>query len=75
MSQELNEDLALLEELKKGGDWLKEARTWIQWHVVGGDMLTWSSPQPVTIPFFKLEEFALSVAMAAIKAERRHKSC
>lgn len=57
-------------ELSNGGEWLGAARSWMQSNVPRGDTLTWSSGEPVTLPFCKLEELALRVAVAAVDAER-----
>ena len=64
--------IAVYEELKKGGKWLGAARTWMQSNVRGGDVLTWGSSEMVSIPFCKLEELALQVAVAAVEEERRN---
>ena len=57
-------------ELKRGGEWLLKARTWMQSNIKDGDTLHWGSSQDVSIPFNKLEEFALIVAIAAVQADR-----
>ena len=62
--------LEILGELHKGGEWLCAARRWMQSNVRNGDMLTWGSGEPVTIPFWKLEELALRVAVAAVAEDR-----
>jgi hypothetical protein len=58
-------------EIAKGGDWLRAARTWMQSNVPRGDMLCWGDQQPVTVPFAALEDLARAVAVAAVMAERR----
>jgi hypothetical protein len=65
-----NEILLLEEEVSRGGEWLGAARRWMQSNVKDGDRLCWSSGELVHIPFCKLEDFAKSVAKAAIQAER-----
>jgi len=56
----------LHQELKSGGWWLREARTWMQSNVPEGDTLTWGSHNLVTLPFYKLEELALRAAIGAL---------
>jgi hypothetical protein len=63
---------AIHEELKKGGPWLGAARTWMQGNVKGGDTLTWSSNEMVSLPFCKLEELALHASAAAVQEERKN---
>ena len=63
--------IKVYEELSQGGEWLGAARRWLQSNVLRGDTMFWSDPTPVSIPFCKLEEFALRVAMAAVEEERR----
>ena len=58
-------------ELSRGGDWLGAARIWMQHNVTGGDTILWSSTTPVSIAFCDLEEFAKTVAIAAVVAERK----
>lgn len=62
--------LEVNDELSKGGEWLGAARNWMQSNIKGGDTLTWSSSEPVYVPFCKLEELALKVAQAAVYHER-----
>jgi hypothetical protein len=64
------ETLKVHDELSKGGEWLGAARRWLQSNVKGGDTLCWSSGETVHIPFCKLEEYALKVAVAAVAEER-----
>ena len=59
------------EELSRGGEWLGAARRWLQSNVQNGDTMYWSDSTLVSIPFYKLEEFALKVAIAAVLEERR----
>jgi hypothetical protein len=66
----MHEYIKAYDELSKGGEWLSTARTWIQSNVPRGDTLTWNSGEHVSIPFSKLEELALKVAIAAVVAER-----
>lgn len=63
--------IAIYNELKSGGQWLGAARSWMQSNIKNGDTLTWGSGEPVSIPFCKLEEFAMRVAIAAIEEDRR----
>ena len=53
-------------ELKLGGEWLGTSRRWLQNNVKNGDTLQWSSDKEVSIPFYKLEDFAKKVAVAAL---------
>lgn len=64
------ETLRIYEELKGGGEWLAAARKWMQSNIPGGDRMCWSSGEMVHVPFCKLEDFARSVAIAAVRAER-----
>lgn len=66
----LNDYLSIHKELKPGGNWLGKARQWIQLNVPNGDTTQWDSDKLVTIPFNKLEEFALKVAVEAVYTER-----
>lgn len=66
--------LAVMQELKQGGDWLGAARSWMQSNVQRGDTLSWGSSETVHIPFCKLEEMALRVAAAAVAADRAKRS-
>lgn len=61
----------IMTELQRGGEWLGRARSWMQSNVPRGDTLTWGSGVPVTIPFSKLEDLALQVAVAAVVDDRR----
>jgi len=61
-------------ELKGGGAWLGAARKWMQSNVVGGDRLEWSSPETIHLPFYKLEELAKQVAIAAVAEDRKKRS-
>lgn len=60
-------------DIAKGGDWLRAARTWMQSNVPRGDMICWGDRQPVTVPFAALEDLARAAATAAVLAERRKK--
>lgn len=60
-------------EMAKGGDWLSAARIWMQSNVRGGDTLEWSSGELVSIPFCKLEELALKVAVATVVGYKNDK--
>lgn len=62
--------LEVNEELRQGGEWLGAARQWMQSNIKGGDTLTWSSGEPVYVPFCKLEELSLKVAQTAVYQER-----
>ena len=62
--------LELDNELKKGGEWLGAARSWMQHNIKDGDTLTWSSNKHVSVRFNQLEEFARKVAVAAILEDR-----
>lgn len=61
-------------ELKGGGAWLGEARKWMQSNVIGGDRLEWSSPEIIHLSFYKLEEMAKQVAIAAVLEDRKKRS-
>jgi hypothetical protein len=62
--------IAIYQELKSGGAWLGAARSWMQSNVKNGDTLTWGSGETVQLPFCKLEELAMRVAIAAVEEER-----
>lgn len=66
----MNERIAVMADLERGGEWLGAARSWMQSNVPRGDTMTWGSGELVQIPFCKLEELALRVAVAAVAAER-----
>lgn len=63
--------LTITNQLKSGGEWLGRARAWLQSNVRGGDTLSWESGQPVQIPFYKMQDYALAVAAAAVMEDRR----
>lgn len=67
----MTDKYSVMQELSRGGEWLGGARTWLQSNVRRGDALPWSSGEPVTIPFCKFEEFALTVAATAVAEDRR----
>jgi hypothetical protein len=54
----------IVEELKKGGQWLGACHEWIKWNITTGDRLTWGSQEVVKITMQKLEDMALGVAIA-----------
>ena len=62
------------EELKCGGNWLGAARQWMQTNIKGGDVMLWNSTELVQIPFYKLEELAQKVAVAAVAADRNKRA-
>jgi hypothetical protein len=62
---------AIRKEIEGGGDWLGDARAWMQSNVRFGDTLTWSSTEDITIPFSSLEKFAKEVAISAIAEDRK----
>jgi hypothetical protein len=66
--------LSARESVAWGGEWLGTARRWMQSNVKGGDTLTWGSNETVHIPFYKLEELAHEVAVAAIEEDRKRRS-
>lgn len=63
--------IQIMTELQRGGEWLSRARSWMQSNVPRGDTLTWGSGEAVSIPFGKLEDLALQVAVAAVIEDRR----
>ena len=65
------DSIAIYQELKEGGAWLGAARGWMQSNIKNGDTLTWGSGETVHLPFCKLEEFAMRVAIAAVEEDRR----
>lgn len=54
---------------RQGGKWLAAARSWLQWHTLNGDAVTWGSGQEIRPPMTvrMIEELVASVAEAAIK--------
>lgn len=60
----------VLAEMSHGGDWLAAGRRWMQSNVRRGDVLSWGSGEPVTIPFCKLEELVKTSVAAALVEER-----
>lgn len=67
----MSDTLVIYNELRNGGEWLASARTWMQSNVRRGDTLTWGSDTRVELPFRKLEDLALTVAIAAVNEERK----
>jgi hypothetical protein len=59
------------ELLKKGGSWLGEARSYLQWNVPNGDRVIWGSQEPVHITVKQIEELAAHVAEDAITQDRK----
>lgn len=70
----MDEELELMLELKKGGQWLGAARRWMQSNIPRGDSLTWGSSELVQVPFGSLEEMARRVAVAAVLEDRRKRA-
>jgi hypothetical protein len=62
--------LVVHSQLSRGGEWLGASRRWLQNNVQGGDSICWSDAKPVSIPFCKMEDFALKVATAAVLEDR-----
>lgn len=56
------------ELMKLGGKWLGAARTWLQWHTINGDRVTWNSGDEIqpTMTVRMVEELAADVAAAAM---------
>lgn len=69
--QALVKKIDIENEIKSGGEWLRAARIWIQHNIRGGDELVWSSNKTVDIRFCDLEEYARTVAAAAIAEDRK----
>lgn len=65
--------LEVYNKVAAGGQWLGKARGWMQSNVPRGDTLTWGSAQPVSIPFYKLEDLALQTAVAAVIEDRQRR--
>jgi hypothetical protein len=65
------ERLSLIKQLEqRGGQWLRAARTWVQWSIPRGDSLTWNSNDTITITMKQLEELAVEVAASAVAEDR-----
>lgn len=58
------------EELQMGGDWLGAAHEWMQWNLKNGSTVQWGSHEEVRLTVHDLEQFALTVAVAAVGQER-----
>ena len=69
--QSIVDKVGVNNELKGGGEWLRIARTWIQHNIRGGDTLEWGSEKTVNIRFSQLEEYARTVAVAAVHEDRK----
>lgn len=52
--------------IQKGGKWLSSSREWMKSNVRCGDILAWGSGEPVTLPFCKLEDIAMTSAIVAV---------
>ncbi|MCP5003304.1 MAG: hypothetical protein GY941_05030 [Planctomycetes bacterium] len=63
----------IYEQIKGGGKWLGAARTWMQNYIKNGDTMEWSSIEIVSMPFCDLEDFARTVAVAAIAEDRERR--
>ena len=62
--------------LREGGAHLKVARSFLQWHVQGGDRVTWGSQQTLPITVAQIEELAADVAattMASMEEKAKAK--
>lgn len=68
------EKLVVERELASGGEWLGEARKWMQSNVRFGDTLGWSSNEIVHLPFCKLQELAQVAAVAAVAQDRARRN-
>jgi hypothetical protein len=64
------DEFSVRAELERGGTWLGAARNWMQWSLPGSSELKWAAHDPVSVPFCKLENLALVVAVAAVQSER-----
>lgn len=65
--------MRVYDKVRQGGEWLSRARRWMQSNVPSGDILEWGSGEQVTIPFRKLEDLALQVAVAAVIEDRENR--
>lgn len=52
---------------KKGGNWIGNARNWMQRKIRRGDTLSWDSYEDVTVAFRDLQDLALEAAIGAIQ--------
>lgn len=59
------------ELLRRGGEWLGAARSWILWHRHNGDSVTWGSADVLRPPFTTadVEDLAAHVAAAAMRKQ------
>lgn len=53
--------------MKGGGEWLRCARVWLQWHKPNGSTIIWGSNEEVRITAKEIEELALEVALGAVQ--------
>ena len=66
-----NEAFALKEKLmREGGIHLGTARSFLQWHVRGGDTVTWGSQETLPITVAQIEEMAAEIA-AIVLTEKK----
>lgn len=60
--------------LRRGGEWLGGARSWMQHRAINGDSAIWGSDEALRFPgditVKELERFAANVAAMAINEER-----
>lgn len=61
---------AIQEELSIGGRWLGAAHEWMQWNLPNGGNVMWGSHEMCHLTVHDLEEFAQTVAVAAVVNER-----
>jgi hypothetical protein len=61
-------EVSILKEklMQDGGEHLKVARSFLQWHVRGGDSCTWGSQQTLPITVAQIEELAAEIAATTI---------
>lgn len=71
LSKDVESLAAIEKQLILGGAWLAAARVYVQHHCINGSDVKWGSDTPMSLTMRQVEEMALAVAAAAIKADRR----
>lgn len=56
---------------RRGGDWLRAARSWMQSNLPNGERVRWNSGEIVTMSVAQFEQAASCIAAAAINEVRK----
>lgn len=60
----------IIEAMKKGGDWLGAARSWLQRHKLNGSRVTWGSQEELQPPMTVRDVEEVTLCAAAAERDR-----